>query len=78
MSLCAVHCVKDDVFTLQYYLDLSSPYIKMLGEPADEESREPCIATDSDGYLKMSPTLSGANYMNVSQNSKDKSKRAEV
>ncbi|XP_059141244.1 vascular endothelial growth factor receptor 2-like [Physella acuta] len=47
----------------QYYLDLSSPYIKMLSDE-ECESSEPNIATDSDGYLKMSPTLHPS-YLNM-------------
>ncbi|XP_012937860.1 vascular endothelial growth factor receptor 2 [Aplysia californica] len=40
----------------QYYLDLSSHYVKMLAD-GEGYGDEPNIATDSDGYLKMSQGL---------------------
>ncbi|CAL1530864.1 unnamed protein product [Lymnaea stagnalis] len=58
----------------QYYLDLSSPYIKMAGEG---EADEPNIATDSDGYLKMSPTLP-PDYTNMSPMSPKEAKFTEL
>ncbi|KAH9507838.1 hypothetical protein Btru_053021 [Bulinus truncatus] len=58
----------------QYYLDLSSPYIKMAPE---DEGDSPHIATDSDGYLKMSSTV-GPDYTNAPSMSSTESKLTEV
>ncbi|KAH9507840.1 hypothetical protein Btru_053024 [Bulinus truncatus] len=58
----------------QYYLDLSSPYIKMAPE---DEGNSPHIATDSDGYLKMSSTV-GPDYTNAPSMSSMESKLTEV
>ncbi|RUS88306.1 hypothetical protein EGW08_003944, partial [Elysia chlorotica] len=68
----------------QYYLDLSSPYMKMQGDSdtgsgdeAKENKGESNILTDPDGYLKMSPTL-GPDYSNILPNSPKSTKFAQV